>query len=159
MTKLKDDYTIKDIVTEVSKYLSPSNIINQAYDYASKYLDENDIKSILNVANILTTLQADEETIVASFLHHLFTKNLVSFADLEKDFDVTIVKLAYGIYKLNKISFSTANDYLVEYYKKVIVGMSEDVRVIIITLAERVYLMRTLSNYDNSEQKEIANET
>ena len=159
MTKLKDDYTIKDIVTEVSKYLSPSNIINQAYDYVSGYLDENDIKSILNVANILTTLQADEETIVASFLHHLFTKNLVSFADLEKDFDVTIVKLAYGIYKLNKISFSTANDYLVEYYKKVIVGMSEDVRVIIITLAERVYLMRTLSNYDSSEQKEIANET
>jgi len=159
MTKLKDDYTIKDIVTEVSKYLSPSNIINRTYDYVSEYLDENDIKTILNVANILTTLQADEETIVASFLHHLFTKNLVSFADLEKDYDVTIVKLAYGVYKLNKISFSTANDYLVEYYKKVIVGMSEDVRVIIITLAERVYLMRTLSKYDGSEQKEISNET
>ena len=159
MTKMKDDYIINDIIDDVKKYLEPSDLIIRSYEYTLNLDNDIDIKSILSVANILTTLQADEETIAASFLHHLFNKDLISFQDLEKDFDSTLVRLSYGIYKLNKISFSTANDYLVEYYKKVIVGMSEDVRVIIVTLAERVYLMRTLSSYNIEDQKAIANET
>ena len=159
MTKMKDDYTINDIIETVKKYLEPSDLINRSFNYTINLDNEIDTKSILSVANILTTLQADEETIAASFLHHLFEKDLISFQELEKDFDSTLVRLSYGIYKLNKISFSTANDYLVEYYKKVIVGMSEDVRVIIVTLAERVYLMRTLSEYSPEDQKSIANET
>ena len=159
MTKMKDNYTIEDILEEVKKYLEPSDLITRSFNYAINMYPEIDTKKILSVASILTTLQADEETIAASFLHHLFDKDLVSFQELEKDFDSTLVRLSYGIYKLNKISFSTANDYLVEYYKKVIVGMSEDVRVIIVTLAERVYLMRTLSIYNPEDQKAIANET
>ena len=159
MTKMKDDYTINDIIETVKKYLEPSDLINKSFNYTINLDNEIDTKNILSVANILTTLQADEETIAASFLHHLFEKDLISFQELEKDFDSTLVRLSYGIYKLNKISFSTANDYLVEYYKKVIVGMSEDVRVIIVTLAERVYLMRTLSEYSPEDQKSIANET
>ena len=159
MTKLKDNYVINDIIEAVSNYLEPSDLIKKSYEYTINLYKDIDTKSILNVANILTTLQADEETIAASFLHHLFNHDLISFQDLEKDFDSTLVRLSYGIYKLNKISFSTANDYLVEYYKKVIVGMSEDVRVIIVTLAERVYLMRTLYSYSVEDQKSIANET
>ena len=159
MTKMKDNYTIENIIDDVKKYLEPGNLITDSFNYTLNKYPEIDVKAILSVANILTTLQADEETIAASFLHHLFDKDLISFQELEKDFDSTLVKLAYGIYKLNKISFSTANDYLVEYYKKVIVGMSEDVRVIIITLSERVYLMRSLSSYSIEEQKSIARET
>ena len=85
--------------------------------------------------------------------------DLVPRSDLEKTFDNSIVRLAYGIYKLNKISFSTENDYLIEYYKKIIVGMSEDVRMIIVSLSERVSLMRNLSNYEREEQKRLAKET
>ena len=159
MTKMKDNYTIEDIIQDVKKYLEPGDLINKSFNYTLNLYPDIDTKSILSVANILTSLQADEETIAASFLHHLFDKEIISFQNLEKDFDSTLVKLSYGIYKLNKISFSTANDYLVEYYKKVIVGMSEDVRVIIITLSERVYLMRSLANYSVDEQKTIARET
>ena len=159
MTKLKDNYTINDILETVKNYLEPTDLIKRSYEYTINLYTDIDKKAILNVANILTSLQADEETIAASFLHHLFNKELISFQELEKVFDSTLVRLAYGIYKLNKISFSTANDYLVEYYKKVIVGMSEDVRVIIVTLAERVYLMRTLYSYSVEDQKAIANET
>lgn len=159
MTKLKDNYTINDILETVRNYLEPTDLIKRSYEYTINLYPDIDKKTVLNVANILTTLQADEETIAASFLHHLFNEDLISFQNLEKEFDSTLVRLAYGIYKLNKISFSTANDYLVEYYKKVIVGMSEDVRVIIVTLAERVYLMRTLYSYSVEDQKTIANET
>lgn len=161
MTKVKNDYTINDIIKIVKTYLDNENLnlIKETYDYVIPYLSDELKQSILNVAYILTTVNADIETIMASFLYHLFMDNLVPRTELEKRFDNSVVRLAYGIYKLNKISFSTENDYLIEYYKKVIVGMSEDVRVIIVSLSERVSLMRGLSSYDREEQKRLAKET
>ena len=160
MTKVKNDYSIKDIIKIASDYLkADTTLINDTYNYILDYLDKDEQQSILNVAYILTTVYADQETISASFLYYLFIHDKVSRKDLENVFDFNLVKLAYGIYKLNKISLSTENDYLVEYYKKVIVGMSEDVRVIMVALAERVNLMRSLVNRDINEQKRISKET
>lgn len=161
MTKVKNDYTINDIISIVKKYIkdSDTSLILDSYNYVSSYLDDDNKQNILNIAYILTTVNADVDTITASFLYRLFMNNSVSRKELEEKFDFAIVRLAYGIYKLNKISFSTENDYLIEYYKKVIVGMSEDVRVIIVSLAERVNLMRGLVNYTRDEQKRLAKET
>ena len=160
MTKKKNDYTIKDINDIVKTYLkSDLSILNKAYNYVLKYLYEDEIKSILNIASILTTIYSDQETIAASFLYRLFIDDRVLRSELEKEFDISLIKLAYGIYKLNKITFSTDNDYLVEYYKKVIVGMSEDVRVITVSLSERVNIMRELGTFEVSKQKKIAKET
>ena len=161
MTKVKNDYTINDIISIVKKYIkdSDTSLILDSYNYVSGYLDDDNKQNILNIAYILTTVNADVDTITASFLYRLFMNNSVSRKELEEKFDFVIVRLAYGIYKLNKISFSTENDYLIEYYKKVIVGMSEDVRVIIVSLAERVNLMRGLVNYNRDDQKRLAKET
>jgi len=134
-------------------------VILDSFNYVSSYLDKDNQQNILNIAYILTTVNADIETIVASFLYRLFIDSSILRSEMEKKFDFSSVRLAYGIYKLNKISFSTENDYLIEYYKKVIVGMSEDVRVIIVSLSERINLMRTLSGYTRDEQKRIAKET
>lgn len=161
MTKVKDDYTIDDIIKIVETYLKSDNLflIKETYDYVFSYLSDELKHDILNVAYILTTVNADIETIMASFLYHMFTNDLVPRSELEKRFDNIVVRLAYGIYKLNKISFSTENDYLIEYYKKVIVGMSEDVRMIIVSLSERVSLMRGLGKFSREEQKRLAKET
>ena len=67
MTKMKDNYTIEDILEAVKKYLEPSNLIQKSFDYAINLYSDIDTKSILSVASILTSLQADEETIAASF--------------------------------------------------------------------------------------------
>ena len=161
MTKVKNDYTIDDIIKIVETYLKSDNLylIKETYGYVLPYLTDELKQNILNVAYILTTVNADIETIIASFLYHLFMDDLVPRSELEKRFDNSVVRLAYGIYKLNKISFSTENDYLIEYYKKIIVGMSEDVRMIIVSLSERVSLMRTLSTFSREEQKSLAKET
>ena len=161
MTKLKNDYTINDIIKIVETYLKSDNLflIKETYDYVISYLSDGLKQNILNVAYILTTVNADIETIMASFLYHLFMNDLIPRSELEKRFDNSVVRLAYGIYKLNKISFSTENDYLIEYYKKIIVGMSEDVRMIIVSLSERVSLMRNLSNYEREDQKRLSKET
>ena len=64
-----------------------------------------------------------------------------------------------AVSQLGRINFSTENDYLIEYYKKIIVGMSEDVRVIVIKLADRLHNMRTLWALPEAKQKDIAKET
>ncbi len=161
MTKLKDDYCINDIINIIAKYttVEEQKLVLKSYHYIEDYYDADEIKISCNVAQILTTVNADTETIVSSILSRLFLRDSIKRSDLEKEFNYNIVKLSSNIYKLNKISLSTENDYLVEYYKKVIVGMTEDVRVIIVSLADRVYLMRSLSNYALEEQKRIAKET
>ena len=77
---------------------------------------------------------------------------------LEK-FDIDVLNLVQGVTKLSKIHFSTENEYLIDYYKKIIVGMSEDVRVIIIKLADRLHNMRTLYVLSEAKQKRKAKET
>ena len=161
MTKLKDDYQINDIIDFVKQYNTSNEIeiISKSYEYAKNYLKVEEIKKALNVAYLLTTINADCETIAACFLCNLFFNEKVERKNIENEFGTIITKLSYNIYKLDSISLSTENDYLVEYYKKVIVGMTEDVRVIIVSLCERVYLMRTLFNMEIDKQKKIAKET
>lgn len=159
MTKIKNDYTITDIISLVKSYNTDNiELINKSYEYTSKLLDKDKLQDAINVSYILTTVQADSETISANILSYLLINNLVKRNDLEKDFEFNIIKLASNINKLKSISLSTENDYLIEYYKKVIVGMTEDVRVIIVALADRVYLMHSLTDDDN-ENKRIAKET
>ncbi len=161
MTKIKKDYKIEDIIELVKIYNNDNiDLINKSYEYTSKILDPDKLQDSLNVSYLLTTVQADAETISANILSYLLINDLVKRNILEKDFDFNIVKLASNINKLKSISLSTENDYLIEYYKKVIVGMTEDVRVIIVALADRVYLMHQLSkNDDEANNKRIAKET
>ena len=161
MTKIKKNYTIDDIISFVKSYFinKDYSIIKKCYDMASKYMSKDECEACLNILYLLTTVNADVETISASILCHLFKFNEIKRKSLEEEFGFNIVKLAYNIYKLNNINISIENDYLIEYYKKVIVGMTEDVRVIIVALADRVYLMHTLEDKTNDEQKRISKET
>ena len=160
MTKIKKDYKINDIIDFVKKYSTEKiDLINKSYYYAKDILTDVRLQDALNVCYLLTSVQADAETIAACILSYLFQDDLIKRNEVEKEFDFNIVKLAYNINKLKKISLSTENDYLIEYYKKIIVGMTEDVRVIIVALADRVYLMHGLKNEDINNAKRIAKET
>ncbi len=112
----------------------------------------------MNVALILTSIYADYETISAGFLHDVLEDCDCTYDEMEEEFGPTITRLVQGVTKLSKIHFSTENEYLIEYYKKIIVGMSEDVRVIIIKLADRLHNMRTLWPIPEAKQKEKSHE-
>ena len=165
----KEDYTIDDLLEKFQKYQPNEEDlkkIKEAYVFAEKChrgqfrkSGEEYIIHPLNVAIILTEIYADKETIMAALMHDVIEDCDVEKEEIEEKFGKEVAYLVYGVSKLGRINFSTENEYLIDYYKKIIVGMSEDVRVIIVKLADRLHNMRTLWALPENKQKKIAKET
>jgi len=161
--------TIDELISTVSEYITDKkelDTIRKAYDYASK-VHKNDIRKSgedymhhpLNVAYILTDLYADSDTLSAALLHDTIHIGNASLEDIEKEFGKDISFLVKGITKINKLNLFTDSENQINYYKKIIVGLTEDVRIIIIKLAERCQNMRTLYVLKEESRKEKARET
>lgn len=165
----KEDYTMDDLLEKFKKYQPNEEDlkkIKEAYVFAEKChrgqfrkSGEEYIIHPLNVAIILTEIYADKETIMAALMHDVIEDCDVEKEEIEEKFGKEVAYLVYGVSKLGRINFSTENEYLIDYYKKIIVGMSEDVRVIIVKLADRLHNMRTLWALPENKQKKIAKET
>jgi len=156
MKKIK----INDIIKEIDKYLkTDNNIILDTYSYINNIYDEDTLNYVLETVLILTTVYADIETIIGGFIYKLLSLKLVTEKELSSRYSNEIIRISKGADKLDKIIYSTENEYLIEYYKKVIVGMTEDVRVIMINLASRVTLMRNIDFYKKEDQKKLAKES
>ena len=168
LAKSRDDLTFSEIEEKVRVYIDNQeqlDVIEKAYNFAKEKHEGQFRKSgepyiihPMNVALILTTIYADYETISAGFLHDVLEDCDCTSEEMEEVFGRNITKLVQGVTKLSKIHFSTENEYLIDYYKKIIVGMSEDVRVIIIKLADRLHNMRTLWAIPDDRQKVKAHE-
>lgn len=157
-----------DLEEKIKEYLPKEEIeeVEKAYKFAAKMhkgqyrkTGEEYIVHPLFVAHILTSIRADKETLMAGLLHDVIEDTEITKEDLEKMFGDVVANLVDGVTKINNINVSTENEYLTGYYKKIIVGMSEDVRVIIIKLADRLHNMRTLYALDHDRQKRKAKET
>ena len=168
MTKEKDEITIDSLIDKLSYLKNKDEIenIKKAYYFAKNCHEgqyrksgEEQITHPLCVAVILTTIFADAETIVAALLHEVISKANCSREIIEQEFGRDVYNLVNGVNKLSKINFSTENEYLIDYYKKIIVGIAEDVRVIIIKLADRLHNMRTLWALPIEKQKNAARES
>ena len=165
----KEEATIETLLEKAAVYIpEKENLekIRKGYEFAFKchmgqYRKSGEAYIIhpLHTAIILTTVYADTDTLIAGLLHDTIEDCEVEKEEIEKLFGKTVANLVSGVSKLGRINFSTENDYLVEYYKKIIVGMSEDVRVIIVKLADRLHNMRTLYALPTEKQKKIAKET
>ena len=167
-TKRTEEITYLQLEEKVKAYIEDEKQIQtiyKAYLFATekhqgqfRKSGEPYIEHPMNVAVILTTIYADYETISAGLLHDVLEDCDCTVEEMETEFGKNITKLVQGVTKLSKIHFSTENEYLIDYYKKIIVGMSEDVRVIIIKLADRLHNMRTLWAIPDDRKKVKAHE-
>ena len=157
-----------DLKLKLDEYLTKEEVkeIDKAYIYAKekhkgqyRKTGEEYINHPLFVAYILTSINADKDTIISALLHDTIEDTEASKAEIKEMFGAVVAQLVDGVTKINNINVSTDNEYLTSYYKKIIVGMSEDVRVIIIKLADRLHNMRTLYALDHEKQKRKAKET
>ena len=163
-----DVITIEDLMNKVDSYIkSPKErekILDAYYFAKEKHTGqyrksgEEYITHPLNVALILTSIYADYECLQAALLHDVLEDCDVSEEEFKEKFGLVVYRLVDGVTKLGRLHFSTDNEYLVEYYKKIIVGMSEDVRVIIVKLADRLHNMRTLWAMPLANQKKKSKE-
>lgn len=159
--------TINDLI-KACNYLSADDIkiIKKAYNFAEKaHFDqfrqtgEAYINHPLSVALILTEIYADKETIMAALLHDTIEDCNVTKEELIKLFGEDVANLVAGLTKINRINFSAKNDAIIANHQKILVGLVEDVRVIIIKFADRLHNLETLWVKNPDKQKEIAKET
>ena len=166
---MKKEISTLNELLEAASYIDNDeeiNIIKKAYEYASKIHDgqkrlsgEDYILHPLNVAYILTSLDADSDTLATALMHDVIHKGNGKIEDIRNEFSDEIGDLVEGITTINKLSLSTENENAINYYKKILVGLTEDVRIIIIKLAERCHNMRTLYAIPKEKQVSKAKET
>lgn len=169
MTKLNQNLCFEDVQNVVKTYIIQDEelkLIEKAYLYAlekhrgEKRLTGDDyINHPLNVAHILASMNADYETICAGFLHDILENPDNSREELVEQFGEEIVALVDGITTINRLSFNGDSDSKLASQRKILVGLTEDVRVIFIKLADRLHNMRTLWATPSASQKEKAKET
>ena len=164
----KEISTIDELISAAS-YITDEeeiNVIKKAYEYAKKIHSgqkrnsgEDYILHPLNVAYILTSLDADSDTLATALMHDVIHKGTGNIEDIRNEFGEEIEKLVEGITTINKLSLSVESENMINYYKKILVGLTEDVRIIIIKLAERCHNMRTLWAIPKEKQALKAKET
>ncbi len=169
MSKSNNDLNFDKLFSVLKQYINDDNeleLVTKAYRFAfekhfgvKRLTGEDYIEHPLNVANILTTIKADAATICAALLHDVMEDCGVSREEMTDKFGEEIAHLVDGVTKINRLNFNGDNEMMIANHRKILVGLSEDVRVIIIKLADRLHNMRTLWILPEKKQKEKAKET
>ncbi|MFB3897855.1 MAG: bifunctional (p)ppGpp synthetase/guanosine-3',5'-bis(diphosphate) 3'-pyrophosphohydrolase [bacterium] len=160
--------TITDLIEKITQHNPQADIalVNRAYQFAEqahrdqmRLSGDPYITHCLETANILAELQLDLITIIAGLLHDTIEDTKVTQADITKEFGAEIATLVAGVSKISAIAFRNQEDRLAENFRKLIIAMAEDVRVLLIKLADRLHNMRTLQFLPEVKQKRIAKDT
>ena len=159
--------TIEDLLIKLNEYNKEEiEIVRKAYEYA-KTLHEGQYRQSgepyiiqpLNVAYILADMHADRDTVCAGLLHDTLEDTNTSKEDIALNFNNNIANLVDGVTKLSKMNFLSKKEENYANTRKIITGITEDVRIIIIKLADRLHNMRTLQYKVEFKQKENSLET
>ena len=163
------EVSFSDLMKNIKKYINDEKsleIITRAFECASKLHEgqkrqsgEDYIIHPLSVAYILSEMKADPDTICAALLHDTIEDTTMDKNKLSKEFNPTIADLVDGVTKISKMNFSSREQQIATNTRKIITSLEEDVRIVIIKLADRLHNMRTLEYKSEFKQKENALET
>lgn len=141
-------------------------LVRKAFEFARDYhktqvrkSGEPYITHPLAVAQILTSLKIDLASLIAAILHDTVEDTACSFEDIEAAFGKDVRELVDGLTKISKIKFRSSQERLAENFRKMVLAMAQDLRVILIKLADRLHNMRTLDNLPQPKRQRIAEET
>jgi GTP pyrophosphokinase len=152
----------------LKQYLKPQDIqavwdayrfAYQAHDGVVRKTGEPYITHPVSVACILADLHLDVPTILAALLHDVVEDTEITTEEIQEKFGQQVAELVDGLTKLDKIEFQSASQAQAENFRKMLLAMSQDVRVILVKLADRLHNMQTLDAMKAEKKKSIAKET
>ena len=161
-------YQVSDLTNVMSKYLDPHQIdrVFQAYQFSAKAHEgqqrisgEPYIHHPLEVAGILGEMHMDHQTLMAAILHDVIEDTPTAKDDIRKKFGKNVAELVDGVSKLTQIKFDTVEEAQAQNFRKMLMAMSNDIRVILVKLADRLHNMRTLGSLPREKRVRIARET
>src|SRR5499425_513358 len=141
-------------------------LIRRAFEFSAKAHEgqlrrsgEPYFRHPIAVAGVLTSLKTDVTAIVAGLLHDTVEDTLATPEELEKEFGTDVAHLVDGVTKIGKITFRNYEEKQAENFRKMVLSMADDIRVVLIKLADRLHNMRTLEHLSKAKRQEIAQET
>jgi GTP pyrophosphokinase len=167
-TERHHDDLVSELIASIETYNPGVDkaLIKRAFDYSEKAhrgqvrrSGEEFINHPWGVAQICAQLHLDEQTIAAALLHDVVEDTATDLDELRAEFGPDIAQLVEGVTKLTRITFQSREQAEAENYRKMIVAMAQDVRVILIKLADRLHNMRTIEYLGKQKQVQKAKET
>ncbi|WP_419147199.1 bifunctional GTP diphosphokinase/guanosine-3',5'-bis pyrophosphate 3'-pyrophosphohydrolase [Pseudoalteromonas 'SMAR'] len=161
-------YLFEGLKKKISEYLSPEDVelvqkayvvAREAHEGQTRSSGEPYITHPVEVTQILASMRLDHETLMAALMHDVIEDTDFSQDDLAEIFGETVAELVEGVSKLDKLSFKDKKEFQAENYRKMIMAMTQDIRVILIKLADRTHNMRTLGALRPDKRRRIARET
>lgn len=161
-------YTINDLSKLIGTYLQPEQVakVQRAYQFGAKAHEgqkrmsgEPYIHHPLEVARILGEMHMDHQTIMAAILHDVIEDTPTAKAKIKRQFGKSVAELVDGVSKLDKIEFESVAEAQAHNFRKMLMAMSNDIRVILVKLADRLHNMRTLEALKPEKRRRIALET
>jgi GTP diphosphokinase / guanosine-3',5'-bis(diphosphate) 3'-diphosphatase len=159
--------TVSELL-RVADHLDPKGqqVVRQAYERAAsahrgqrRLSGEDYVNHPLEVAAILADLELDAETIAAALLHDTVEDTNLTAEEVQREFGPEVARLVEGVTKLGRISLRTDQQQQAENIRKMMVAMAEDLRVVLIKLADRLHNMRTLQPLAEAKRRKISRET
>ncbi|MGD9238381.1 MAG: bifunctional (p)ppGpp synthetase/guanosine-3',5'-bis(diphosphate) 3'-pyrophosphohydrolase [Desulfobacterales bacterium] len=159
---------INDIVDKVTDYAADADldIIERAYIYSARVHEgqvrlsgEPYLSHPLEVAGILADMKLDPESVAAGLLHDVIEDTPATPKEIKTLFGPEVMHIVSGVSKLGSLSFGSSRARQAESIRKMFLAMADDIRVILIKLADRVHNMRTLQFHNSDKRREIARET
>jgi len=161
-------YTADDVLAMCKEYMNETHIkfIEKAIYFAT-YAHKDQIRKSgeayivhpIQVAGILAELKLDPDTIATGFLHDVVEDTGFSIDDIEYEFGKDVAFLVEGVTKLGKIKYKSHAEQQAENHRKMLLAMANDLRVIMVKLADRLHNLRTLKFHKPEKQRMIAEET
>ena len=160
--------TIDALSHRLEEYLTQDQIarVRRAYFYAEQAHDGQRRKSgepyvthPLAVANILAGMHMDHQSLMAAMLHDVIEDTEIDYIGIEEQFGTSVADIVDGVSKLTHLEFETKAEAQAENFQKMVLAMAEDIRVILVKLADRLHNMRTLGAMRPDKQRRIARET
>lgn len=162
-----NNLTVNDLLSKVAEYnIEGLEMVKKAYYYAEelhkgqkRQSGEDYITHPLNVAYTLAEMYADTDTLCAALLHDTLEDTKITKEQIAIDFNNDVANLVDGVTKISRMNFATKQEQNLANTRKIITSITNDVRIIIIKLADRLHNMRTLQFKSEFKQKENAKET